>query len=75
MTRSFRELVGELSVRRRKRVEEEKERLRREIMASMAEFSLNPASIVSKEQEQVALFMVEQLQGSASPSKPYLKRK
>lgn len=66
--KSFRELVGELSVSRRKKVEEEKERLRREIMASMAEFSYNPANVVCEKQEQVALFMVEQLHGSTQPT-------
>ena len=70
MSRPFKELVQELSTLRRKKIEEEKEKIRRDIMSSMAEFSLNPASIVSEEQEQVALFMVEQLQGSTKPALP-----
>ena len=67
MSKPFKELLEDLLPSRRKKIEEKKEQLRRDLMSSMSEFSRNPATIVSDEQEKVALFMVEQLKGLAQP--------
>lgn len=38
--------------------------IRKDLMSAMAEISYNPANVTVERQEQVALFMVEQLRGS-----------
>ena len=63
MNNSFKDLVSGINPLRRSKIEAEKVRLRREMMSTMAEYSLNPASVTSESQAQVALFMVEQLSG------------